>query len=129
MKTFKQLFEDALNEKGKIIVLDTESGMDSEKIVDVLKKDKIKFTKVGPLISLEMDRKSAPAAVLISHLHKIAKFDELREGAALDRFKAHKAKGDKSSFECMECGAKFKKKIGKGEVKCPKCKSTDVEVD
>lgn len=39
------------------------------------------------------------------------------------------AAGDKSSFECMECGAKFKKKIGKGEVKCPKCKSTDVEVD
>jgi len=38
--------------------------------------------------------------------------------------------GDKSSFECMECGAKFKKKIPKsGEVKCPKCKSTDLEVD
>jgi len=38
---------------------------------------------------------------------------------------------DKTSFECMECGKKFKKKMGKKtfEVKCPKCGSTDVEVD
>lgn len=35
---------------------------------------------------------------------------------------------DKSSFECMECGAKFKKKIGKAEIRCPKCKSVDVDL-
>ena len=98
------------------MVLDTLSGSEADKIKEVLKKDKIKFTQVGPLLSLEMDPKSAPAAVLRSHLHKIAKFDELRES-------------EKSSFECMECGKKFKKKLGKGEVKCPQCKSTDVEVD
>jgi len=38
--------------------------------------------------------------------------------------------GQSSQFECMECGRKFKKKIGPKtfEVKCPKCGSTDVEV-
>lgn len=35
---------------------------------------------------------------------------------------------EKSDLECMECGKKFKKTIGKGEVKCPKCGSTDVDV-
>lgn len=32
-------------------------------------------------------------------------------------------------MKCMECGKKFKKKFGPKtiEVKCPKCKSTDVE--
>lgn len=59
---------------------------------------------------------------------------EDRDEVAIACFKEYIAKiseaaGDKSSFECMECGKKFKKKIGKGEVKCPQCKSTDVEVD
>jgi Zn finger protein HypA/HybF involved in hydrogenase expression len=41
------------------------------------------------------------------------------------------AKGSSSAskMECMECGHKFKKKLGKNtfEVKCPKCKGYDVE--
>jgi Zn finger protein HypA/HybF involved in hydrogenase expression len=36
---------------------------------------------------------------------------------------------DKTNFTCNECGKKFKAKIGRNEVVCPKCKSTDVEVD
>lgn len=38
------------------------------------------------------------------------------------------AKG--TSMECIECGNKFKKKIGKNttEVKCPKCGGYDTEV-
>ena len=40
------------------------------------------------------------------------------------------ARNYKTPMQCMECGHKFKKKIGPKtfEVKCPKCKSTDVEV-
>ena len=38
-------------------------------------------------------------------------------------------KKDKTAFECMECGAKFKKKMPKSmTVKCPKCKSEDVDL-
>ena len=117
-------------DEAKIMVLDTLAQSESNKIKDALKKDGIKFKETGSIISIEIDPASSKAAVLKSHLHKIAKFDELREGSALDRYKAAKAKsGGKSSFECMECGAKFSKKIPKsGEVKCPKCGSFDVEV-
>lgn len=36
---------------------------------------------------------------------------------------------DKIQMQCMECGARFKKKIGPKtfEVKCPKCGSYDTE--
>lgn len=36
----------------------------------------------------------------------------------------------KMSLQCQECGHKFKKAIGPRtyEVKCPKCKSTDVDI-
>lgn len=39
------------------------------------------------------------------------------------------AKDEKTQMECIECGKKFKKKIGKNtyEVKCPKCGSYDTE--
>ena len=35
-----------------------------------------------------------------------------------------------SAMECMECGHKFKKKIGKNtvEVKCPKCGGFDTDL-
>jgi len=39
-----------------------------------------------------------------------------------------KSKSAGTSMECMECGAKFKRKKLSGEVKCPKCGSTDVEL-
>ncbi len=37
--------------------------------------------------------------------------------------------GSATPMICIECGAKFKKKIGKNtyEVKCPKCGSYDTE--
>jgi NAD-dependent SIR2 family protein deacetylase len=40
------------------------------------------------------------------------------------------AKGSSTQMECMECGHKFKKKIGKKtvEVKCPKCGGYDTDV-
>lgn len=39
------------------------------------------------------------------------------------------AKGGSTQMECIECGKKFKKKIGRNtfEVKCPKCGSYDTE--
>lgn len=39
------------------------------------------------------------------------------------------AKNYKTPMQCMECGHKFKKKIGPKtfEVKCPKCGSYDTE--
>lgn len=35
-----------------------------------------------------------------------------------------------TQMQCMECGHKFKKKLGKGayEVKCPKCGGYDTDV-
>lgn len=35
-----------------------------------------------------------------------------------------------TKMECMECGHKFKKKLGKktAEVKCPKCKGYDTDI-
>lgn len=35
-----------------------------------------------------------------------------------------------TQIKCMECGHKFKKKIGKNttEIKCPKCKGYDTEI-
>jgi len=37
---------------------------------------------------------------------------------------------NEAKFECLECGKRFTKMLGKKttEVKCPKCKSTDVEI-
>ena len=84
MKTLKNIFESTLLiEAKKLMVIDTNSGMDSEKVVEVLKKDKIKFEKTGSIISIKIDPASAPAAVLRSHLHKIAKFDEIKERVVL----------------------------------------------
>ena len=39
------------------------------------------------------------------------------------------AKSSSTQMQCMECGKKFKKKIGKNtfEVQCPKCKGYDTE--
>ena len=43
--------------------------------------------------------------------------------------KIDKSKGG-ITLTCQECDHKFKSNISKGkEVKCPKCKSTDVDVD
>jgi DNA-directed RNA polymerase subunit RPC12/RpoP len=38
-------------------------------------------------------------------------------------------KSESTQLQCMECGKRFKKKIGKNtfEVKCPKCGSYDTE--
>lgn len=38
--------------------------------------------------------------------------------------------GSKTGFECMECGKKFKKPLGKStsDVKCPKCGGYDVDL-
>jgi NAD-dependent SIR2 family protein deacetylase len=39
------------------------------------------------------------------------------------------AKGSSTKMECMECGHKFRKRLGRNtiEVKCPKCKGYDTE--
>jgi hypothetical protein len=43
--------------------------------------------------------------------------------------KVNEAKGTSTPMQCMECGKRFKKKIGKNtfEVKCPKCGGYDTE--
>jgi len=42
---------------------------------------------------------------------------------------ANESKSMSTQMQCMECGHKFKKKLGKNtvEVKCPKCKGYDTE--
>ena len=47
----------------------------------------------------------------------------------LERFLNEKTK-EVATFECQECGHKFKKKVGPRtfEVKCPKCHSTDTDI-
>ena len=44
-------------------------------------------------------------------------------------FKYLNEKSESTEMECIECGKKFKKKLGKKtlEVKCPKCGSYDTE--
>lgn len=100
MKSFKKIFEESLNLDEAGFTVEF-NNLKTNKRVRKTFKDQKAFTKW-------MDK---------------------NEGDVDDLNFLREAAGDKSSFECMECGAKFKKKIGKGEVKCPKCKSTDVEVD
>jgi DNA-directed RNA polymerase subunit RPC12/RpoP len=47
----------------------------------------------------------------------------------IDRILSEAKATDKVNMECIECGKKFKKKIGPRtmEVKCPKCGSYDTE--
>lgn len=71
----KEIFESILIEAKKLMVIDTKSN----KIKDALKKDGIKFKETGSIISIEIDPASSKAAVLRSHLNKIAKFDEIKE--------------------------------------------------
>ncbi len=56
--------------------LDTLAASEGDKIKEILKKDKVKFTQKGSVITIMMNRKSLEAATLVSRLHKIAKFDE-----------------------------------------------------
>jgi hypothetical protein len=81
MKKLKEVFESVLDldEAKKLMVLDTLAASEADKIKDILKKDKLKFTQTGSILSVEIDPKSASAAVLRSHLHKKAKFDEITE--------------------------------------------------
>lgn len=47
----------------------------------------------------------------------------------IEKYIGEAKKSQSSQLQCMECGHKFKKKIGRGtvEVKCPKCKGYDTE--
>jgi hypothetical protein len=69
-------FKDYINE-GKSFKLDTLAASEADKIKEVLKKDKVKFTQKGPIITVMLDRKSPQAATLVSHLNRLAKFDEV----------------------------------------------------
>ena len=75
-------FKDFLIEQatGARIELDPMSGEDRAKILDVLRKDKIKFeNQPGQLVIVDMNRNSLAGAALVSHLHKIAKFDDVSD--------------------------------------------------
>ncbi len=71
MITFKELLE-----AKKLVVFDTKSETDADDIKKVLKKDKIKYSQTGLILSLELDPKLSQT--LISRLHKIADFDEVK---------------------------------------------------
>ncbi len=47
------------------------------------------------------------------------------------KFKTYLNESTKSNLICNECGHKFKKSISKStaEIKCPKCKGVDVEIE
>lgn len=77
--TFKSFL---LNEMatGAKIELDPMSGEDRAKILDVLKKDKLKFeNQPGQLIIIDLNRNSIAGSALISHLHRVAQFDDVSE--------------------------------------------------
>ena len=54
----------------------------------------------------------------------------MQEGKYPHLEKYKKSKSGSTQMECMECGHKFKKKIGAKtvEVRCPKCKGYDTDV-
>ena len=60
---------------GGYFVIDTYSGDDSERVVDYLKFKKIKFEKTGSKIAIKIEPGSLRAAIVLSQLQKIAKFD------------------------------------------------------
>jgi len=65
---------------GAKIELDAFSGEDGAKIIDVLEKDGIKYTKKGPVITIDMNRNSLAGAALVSHLTRMkAKFEDLSD--------------------------------------------------
>jgi len=75
-------FKDFLIEQatGAKIELDPMSGEDRAKILDILKKDGIAFeNQPGQLIIIDMNRNSLAGAALVSHLHKIAQFDDMSD--------------------------------------------------
>lgn len=134
MKTPKELFEKILNESPMKLKDILKRIINRSDVLDKKQMKAVKdFAKTGKLtpdvkdafndvisndedINDDEDRMETEDPLLISAEHKILK--NLKESA------------DKTSFECMECGAKFKKKISKsGEVRCPKCKSGDLEVE
>ena len=77
--TFKAFL---LNEMatGAKIELDPMSGEDRAKIINVLRKDKIKHeNQPGQLIIIDMNRNSIAGAALVSHLKRTAEFDDVSD--------------------------------------------------
>lgn len=62
---------------------------------------------------------------------KTSKYDELMRISKAKKMGIIKeAKSESTKMECMECGHKFKKKLGPKtvDVRCPKCKGYDTDV-
>jgi hypothetical protein len=70
MSRFNKIIESVLN-TGKSFKVDTMSGTDKDNLVEILKKDRIKFKDLGGgIVQIYLDRKSAAASVLLSYLKK-----------------------------------------------------------
>ena len=63
----------------KRMTIDTFSTSDSDKVIDFLDSENIKYKKTGSKITIMLDRSSLKASVILAHLQKIAKFDEILE--------------------------------------------------
>jgi len=69
---------DLIDKHNESFTIDTLSASDSDKVTIFLDKERIKYEKEGSKITIDLDRDDFKAAVIMSHLHKVAKFDELR---------------------------------------------------
>ncbi len=71
------------------ITLDYASASDREKITDFLDTERIGYGivygKYGPLLDVDLERETLNASVILSHLHRIAKFEEVGH-ATEDRY-------------------------------------------
>jgi hypothetical protein len=94
--------------EAKSFTIDTESATDSDKITDFLTSENIKFTKTGSKIKISLDRSTPKASVILSHLNRISKFEELNEGGDKPDFLDIDKDGNKT--EPMKKAAKDAKK-------------------
>ena len=53
------------------VILDTDSAEDSARIMDFLDDEDIRYTKMGPKLTLALDRDSLKASTILSHLNRM----------------------------------------------------------
>ncbi len=117
----ENLIEKYLGEAEEFIMLQPIDMKTQKKMEKILKNNNLDFSSYRPK-GIKINKKNYSEKLFKGLHYEIPKQHPL--------LKLAEAKGSSASkMECMECGHKFKKKLGKNtfEVKCPKCKGYDVE--
>ena len=80
-------------------VIDTLSGSDSARVIDILNKSNIRYDERGSLITIHLDRESLDASTIMSKLRSIAQFDEgIEEAQNLTELTSPEYRGFKIKF-------------------------------